>query len=166
MRPLVLSIDPGTKCGIAILEFHSGDVVEAFTVKSATKKDTNWGVRANNIIAGFREMCQQYYEDIGTICYEKNHTTSVIVKAIPILFAAEIPEAFMSDKTGVVPSTWKKLVRDKHPIPMSSCKGCVALDLIAPGIVDEFNIDDDAADAVLIGMAWIKSFKAILASRG
>jgi hypothetical protein len=160
---LILAIDPATSTGVSIIDPSSLDILEVYTLRS-NPKDL-WGARCVDILAQFREVCGSYCKDIKIIAYEKNTATSLIVKAIPLLFAAEIPHALMNDSTGIVPSEWKAYVSRRVDTSHFPVKGCDALDALIPGICEDMQISEDGADSVLIGLAFVDKLKRKLKER-
>jgi hypothetical protein len=154
----LLSVDPGTATGISIFDLSSGELIEAFSLKSK-QKDT-WGARGLSLIAQFKAVAKEHLKHISAITYEKNKRTSVLVVSIPILFAQACPEAKMTDATGITPSEWKAYVRRNVDVSGVVVKGLDALDVLKPGLVEEYSVDsDDAADSILIGFAYLDKVK-------
>ena len=161
MRPYILGIDPATQTGIAIIDARTGEVLEAYTLKSSIKgpdgrTTATWGFRARELRKQFRECCKEYYKDIGTITYERIKQSTDPYTFLPLIFAEEIPHAKMDNMTGITPSEWKKYVRMRVDTTYIPVKGMDALDAIRPGIIEEHMIEsDDAADAVLIALTFL-----------
>jgi Holliday junction resolvasome RuvABC endonuclease subunit len=154
----LLSIDQASSSGVAIFDLESGDLLEAFTLKSKSK-DT-WGARALDLTQQLREVAHEHLPHVSVIAYEKNKRTSVLVVSLPMAFAMVCPQARMNDSTGVTPSEWKAHVRRHVDTTNIHIKGIDALDALKPGWVEEYSIDsEDAADAVIIGLAFIEKMK-------
>jgi hypothetical protein len=154
----LLSIDPASSTGIALFDLETHELLEVYTLTS--RHSDTWGARSQSLIEQFNICCREYIKDIEVIAYERSKTTSLIVIAIPLLFAEACPRAFMSDATAVTPSEWKAYVRRRVDCSHIPVKGIDALDALVPGIIEDYEIDsDDAADAVLLGKAFLASLK-------
>lgn len=134
--------------GIAVLNAE-GELVDAITFYS---KERLWGSRVSDI----SEQFAIWLEDKGYAYLVTNFVTEIVqnvpLRAISACLLVHLPNAEFGGKNCIVPSQWKSWAKKRGALG-KEIKGVKALNEVFGKDAGD-GIDDNAADAILIGMVW------------